>query len=214
MGGENRGSEFSRCKQVTNVGARVASANGTRAPRINGALILRVARVLDQDAPFASIEASVARSARGEHAIHHVDAKRDIIGDLLRAAHPHQVARTILGQQYSDFSSHFASRFMWFADRQAANRVPRKLEFEKLTGARAPQICKRRALHDAELPLAEIAVTTSAFLKIDARAGPIPWCASARLRLFHEAPASRCTRRGPWRRPTPAPAESLRPFPA
>src|SRR5204862_3788652 len=174
MGGKDGSGEFSRCEEMTKISARIAAANGTSALRIDGPLILSVARVLDQDAAFASVEAGVARGARGQHAIHHVDTERNIIGDLLGTAHAHQVARTISGQQRRDFGGHLASDFVRFANGQAANGVARKIEFKKLASALAPQISKRRALHDAELPLAEIAVTASAFLKIDAgAAGPL-----------------------------------------
>src|SRR5437762_7820451 len=69
VGGQNGGSEFSRCEEMTKISARIAAANGTSALRIDGPLILSVARVLDQDAAFASVEASVARGACGQHAI-------------------------------------------------------------------------------------------------------------------------------------------------
>src|SRR5258706_8486209 len=59
---------------------------------------------------------------------------------------------------------------MRFADSEAADRVSRKIEIEKLPRTFATQIGKRRPLHDAELQLAEISVAPRTFVKIDARA--------------------------------------------
>src|SRR6266704_4738637 len=64
---------------------------------------------------------------------------------------------------------------MRLADGQPAYGVARKIEIEKLPRAFTAQIRKRRALHDAELPLTEISVASRAFLKIDAPA-PRPFC--------------------------------------
>src|SRR5260370_35433136 len=59
---------------------------------------------------------------------------------------------------------------MRLADGEAADRVSRKIEIDKLPRTQATQVCKRRALHDAELQLAEISVASRAFMKIGARA--------------------------------------------
>src|SRR6266851_7001444 len=53
---------------------------------------------------------------------------------------------------------------------EAADGVTWKTQFDNLLGAFAAQIGKGGALHDAELPLAEIAVAPRALLKIVARA--------------------------------------------
>src|SRR5437016_2761131 len=59
---------------------------------------------------------------------------------------------------------------MRFAHSKAADRKSRKIEIEKLPRTFATQIGKRRALHDAELPLAGFAVALRTFLKTVARA--------------------------------------------
>src|SRR6266702_4238272 len=160
---------------MTKIRARVAAADGTSTLGINGPLILGVSRVLDQHAALAAVKASVPRGARREHAIHHVNAKRDVIGNLLGAADAHEIAWAVLRQQGGYFGGHLASDFVRLADSETADRVAGKIEIEKLSRAFAAQIGKRRALHDAELPLAEISVAPRAFLKIDTRA-PGPFC--------------------------------------
>jgi len=89
VGREDRGGQFSGSEEMTKISARVTTAYGTTTFRIDGALILRVARVLDKHAAFAGVKAGVARGARGEDAIHHVDAARDVVGDLFGTADAH-----------------------------------------------------------------------------------------------------------------------------
>src|SRR5260370_41040704 len=69
---------------------------------------------------------------------------------------------------------------MRLADGEAADRVSRTIEIDKLPRTLATQVCKRRALHDAELQLAEISVASGAFLKIEARAASPCRCALQR----------------------------------
>src|SRR5260370_838995 len=162
---------------MTKIRARVAAADGTSTLGINGPLILGVSRVLDQHAALAAVKASVPRGARREHAIHHVNAKRDVIGNLLGAADAHEIARTILREERGNFCGHLAGDFVRLADGQPAYGVARKIEIEKLPRAFAAQVGKCRALHDTELPLTDISVASRAFLKIDAPP-PTPFCCS------------------------------------
>src|SRR5260370_34836402 len=69
---------------------------------------------------------------------------------------------------------------MGLGDGEAADRVSRKIEIDKLPATLATQVSKRRALHDAELQLAEISVASRAFLKIEARAASPCRCALQR----------------------------------
>src|SRR5258708_7273864 len=170
VGGEDGAGDFSRSEEVTKIGARVAAADGTTTPGINGLLVLGVTRVLDEYSAFAGVEASVTRVASGEHAIHHVNPEGDVVGDLLGAADAHEIAQAILGQQSRCFGGHFTSDFVRLADSESTNGVARKIEIDKLARTFAAQIGKGRPLHDAKLPLAEIAVAARAFLKIDTRA--------------------------------------------
>src|ERR1700719_225167 len=166
MGGEDGCGDFSGSEEMPKIGARVAAANRARALRIDRTLVFDVARVLDEHAPFASVQASMARRSRGQHAIHHVNAARNIIGNLFRPAHAHQVARPLFRQQRGNLRSHFAGDFVWLADGQAADSVPWKFEFQKLPRAFPPQIRKRRALHDSELPLCRLSILLRLLQKI------------------------------------------------
>jgi len=141
---------------------------------IDRLLIFGVTRVFDEHAAFAGVQAGMARGARRQDAVHHVNAERDVVGDLFGAAHAHEIARTVLWQQSGDFGSHFARGFVRFTDGQAADGVAGKIELEKLASAFTAKVGESRALHDAELPLLRtLAVAASGFLKMFARAaGP------------------------------------------
>src|SRR6266446_1063996 len=155
---------------MTQIGARVAAADAAGAIRIDGPLVLRIARVLDEHAAFAGVEAGMARGSRGEDAVHHVDAKGDVVGDLFGAADAHEIAGTVFGEECGDFGGHFAGRLVRLADGESADRIAGKIEVEKLTGAFPAQVGKSCALNNSELPLRQVAVALRAFLKIVASA--------------------------------------------
>src|SRR5215475_8079702 len=138
--------------------ASVAPAHRAIALRVDRALVFYIARVLDQHASFAGVEASVSRRARREHTIHHVNASRHVVRDLLRPAYSHQVARFFPRQQFGYDLRHLASDFMRLADRETTHCIAGKFDLKKLPSALLPQIRKRRALHDAELPLSDFPI--------------------------------------------------------
>src|SRR6266403_4315784 len=155
---------------MTKISACVAAADAAGAMRVDGPLVLRVARVFDEHAAFAGVEAGMARGTRGENAVHHVDAPSDVGGDLFGAADAHEITGTIFWEERGDFGGHFAGRLVRFADGEAADRIARKIEFEKLARAFAAQVRKSCALDNSKLPLRQAAVALRAFLKIVASA--------------------------------------------
>ncbi len=117
----------------------------------------------------------MTRRARRQHAIHHIDAQRDVIGDLLGFSDTHQVARPIARQERRDLAGHLASHRMRFADGQTSDRVSRKIKFEKLLRTRPPQIGKRCSLYNPKLPLCWLAVAARLLQRnISAHAQPTP----------------------------------------
>ena len=166
VGGEDGGGHFSRGKKMAEISARVAAADAARTIRINGPLVFCVARVLDEHAALAGVEAGVARGARRQDTIHHVNTERDVVGDLFGAADAHEIARAIFGKKRRDFGGHGAGDLVRLANSKAADGVTWKIELEKLAGALAAQIRKSGALYDAELPLLRrLAIFLSGFLK-------------------------------------------------
>src|SRR5438034_1021052 len=130
-----------------------------------------VTRVLDEHAAFAGVEAGMTCGASGQHAIHHVNAKRDVIGDLFGAANAHEIARAVFRKEGGDFGGHGTSDFVRLAHGEAADGVTGEVEIEKLAGAFTAQVGESCALHDAKLPLLDWrAVAVSGFLKVRAGA--------------------------------------------
>src|SRR6516162_3270532 len=154
--------------------ACVAAADAAGALRIDRAPVADIARVFDQDAAFARVQASVTSSPRGEHAIHHVDASSNVVGELLGPPNAHQVARARGRQERGDLGGHFAGNFVGFADGEAAYGVARKIEFEQPPRALAAQVGIRRALHDAKLPLRWVTVAVGGFEEtVPGATGPV-----------------------------------------
>ena len=130
VGGEDSGCEFSSGEKMPKIGASIAPADAARALRVDRILILGVTRVLDEDAALRGVKARVTRRTRGENAIHHVDAERDVLGDLFGLAHAHQITRTIVREKRGDFGGHFAGEFVRFTDGEAADGVTGEINFE------------------------------------------------------------------------------------
>src|SRR5260370_204680 len=71
VGGEDGGGGFSRGEEMPKIRACVAAADAARAIRIEWFFVLRVTGILDGHAPFAGIDAPVARGACGQRTIPH-----------------------------------------------------------------------------------------------------------------------------------------------
>src|SRR5260370_7647123 len=90
VGGEDRRGDFSRGEEMTEIGARVAAAEGASALGIHGPRILGVARVLDKYAAFAGIKACLTRSARPQHPNQHFLSHPPLTPQISPLAHPPQ----------------------------------------------------------------------------------------------------------------------------
>jgi len=83
VGARDRGGDSPQQKDDADRRA-CSAADAAGAIRIDGPLVLRIARVLDEHAAFAGVEAGMARGSRGEDAVHHVDAKGDVVRRFVR----------------------------------------------------------------------------------------------------------------------------------
>ncbi len=112
------------------IGTRVAAADAAFALWINGILVFGITRVLNKDASVIGVKARVTRGASRQHAIHHVNAERDVFGDLFGFSDAHQITRTIVRKQRGHFPGHFTRNFVRLSDGEATNRVTRKINFQ------------------------------------------------------------------------------------
>src|SRR5260370_23091335 len=80
---------------MAQVSPRITLADATVAGWIERALVLRIPGLLDRKFAFGGEQQSMAGGAGGKHAIHHVDARLSVTGDLFRSANPHQIARLV-----------------------------------------------------------------------------------------------------------------------
>src|ERR1700694_1348501 len=81
-----------RLLQMVKVGACEAPAGVAGAALIQGRGVVAVACVADLDVAEAREQPAVARVARRQHAVEHVDACADRLDDVLGCAHAHQIA--------------------------------------------------------------------------------------------------------------------------
>src|SRR6476646_8361319 len=113
---------------MTKIRARVPPANRAVAVRIGRPLVFGIARILNKDASFAGVEASVPRGARRQHTVHHVDTERDVLSDLLGLSDAHQIARAVTRQERGHFAGHLAGQRMWFADGKSTDGISWKIQ--------------------------------------------------------------------------------------
>ena len=100
--------------------------------------------------PFGGEQAAVAGVARGQHAIHHVDAAGHVFGQLVGHADAHGVARPVARQHGFGRLHHFQAERTRLAHRKAADGVAVGIEIEQGGGAFAAQVGEHGALHDGE----------------------------------------------------------------
>src|SRR5260370_36152858 len=155
---------------MTKISAGVAAANAAEAVRIDGPLILSIARVLDEHAAFAGVEAGMTRGASGEDAIHHVNAERNVIRDLLGATDAHEITRAVTRQQRRYVGGHCAGDFVRLADSETPDSIAGKIAIEKLPRAFAAHGGGSSGVHGAELQLRQIAVPASVCKNMNAGA--------------------------------------------
>ena len=92
----------------------------------------------------------VAGGAGGKDAVHHVDAVPHRLQDVLRRAHPHQVARPVRRQLFRGQGQQVAEHLEAFPHRQAADGQAGEVQLRGALRALAPQGRKEVALHDPE----------------------------------------------------------------
>src|SRR5688500_14111717 len=144
------------------------------ARRIERAVVLRVTRILDVDAPFAGEELAVAGVARRHDAVEHVDAAGDALDEVLRGAGAHEVTRPVVGQPPGGGVGHRVHLVDRLSDAQAANRVA--LEPDGHGGLRAfiAQILEDTSLDDAELGLSTVRYVHAVHVPGPERIQPLP----------------------------------------
>ena len=215
MGRQNRRRQLSRGEKMTKIRACISPANGARAIWIGRPLVCRITRILNKHTAFARIEASMPRRSSRQHAIHHVDTERDVIGNLLRLSNAHQVTWPFARQK----RGHFARSF-----RKSMRAVPRPPIRPRRTPENpAPSTASRSRTADRRMSLpaqSRIAIAPihhSGWLvreNIFAPVQPMRLCARPPIPLCLAAQASRCIRPKPWQCPNQAPVESPQPSPA
>jgi len=108
---------------------------------------------------------------------------------MFRAPDTHQITWPIRGKKRGDFAGHLTGHGVRFADRQATDRVARKIKLKKLLGALPAQVGEGRALHDTELRLRDVGIAGGKAAEV--AASPSGPCGRAGNRGLSGRPRSR-----------------------
>src|ERR1700691_1385755 len=135
---------------------RITLAHPAAAIGIERTCIRSIARLLDGDFSFRGKQQAVAGGARGQDAIHHIDAQTGVFNDLLGRAYSHHIARLVGGKVFERGCDDLAGAFAGLADAEASDGIARKANFD---GALGGFLCEREihpALDDAEQGLGRL----------------------------------------------------------
>jgi len=135
-------------EQMTKVSSGISLTSIALALGIDGPIVVTVAGVLDDDAPFGREQIPIPGVAGGQDAIHHIDAPRHVLGQLGRHPDPHGVTRPVARQNIACRFHHLQTEGPRLADREAADRVPIGVEVEEGSSAFTAKIRKHRPLDD------------------------------------------------------------------
>src|SRR5215472_5294611 len=150
MGIQDACQRLTRGIKMPQICTRIPAANRALTFFVYGPLVVRIARVLDEQASLRREKATMPRAAGGEHAIHHVDSEAHVVRKLVGLANAHQVARLACGQARSGRVRHRARCFVRFTYSKTTVCVAGKIQSDKRVSILAAELCMRAALHDSE----------------------------------------------------------------
>ena len=140
--------------EVTDVRTRVPIAAGIAvAAVLYDGMVMRIRRVLHHEPPRPCHRHAVARHARREYAVKHVDAVPYPREEVVGCSDAHEVARFLLGQKLCRIGEDLLHQLMRLADTQPADGIARQIELRYGGGMPCAQVAVHPALHDAEKPL-------------------------------------------------------------
>ena len=137
--------DFAGHEEMPQVRAReAAAARGAAAIRIDRKRVFAIAGLFDDDATEASQRLAVACVSRREHAIEHVDARRDRVEEIAHRTDAHQVTRSFGIDEVRHFFETRVHLLDRFADGKSAEREPVEARIERgqFLGVRFSQIRK------------------------------------------------------------------------
>ena len=136
------------------VGARIVARGRAVAFRVERGRIVGVPGVAQVDGPAPRVGETVAPVARRQDAVEHVDAAPDRLDEVLRRADAHEITRLLRRQDRHDTVERRQHQLLALADREAADRVARKIHADERFRRAPPQLGVRAALHDRKQRLA------------------------------------------------------------
>src|ERR1700758_4369451 len=115
---------------MSQVCPRVALANAAAAVRVEGLLVLRVARLLDRNSALRGEQQAMPRRSSRQHAIHHVNAEMSVLDNLFRGSDSHQVTGLVGGKMLERRFDDLACHASGLTHAQPADGVARKSDLD------------------------------------------------------------------------------------
>src|ERR1051326_5728249 len=112
---------------MLHVGARMLTADGTVAGRIEWREVLRIFRVPHVEDALRREDLRIAGVAGRKDTVEHIYTALHGVQYIYRRADAHQVAWSVCGEQGNRQRDHLVARFHVLADRQTADRIARKV---------------------------------------------------------------------------------------
>src|ERR1019366_3066009 len=95
----------------------------------------------------------MAGGPRGEHAIHHVNARLRVLRDLFGSTDPHQIARLVGRKMLQRRFDDLARKLARLAHAKPPDSITRKPDVQGARGRFAPQLTVHPPLHNAKQSL-------------------------------------------------------------
>src|SRR5436305_12231094 len=101
---------------MAEVSSGILCTSIARTIKIEGGWIVPVARVFDDYPPLRCEQIPIPRVPGRQHAIHHIDAARDILRQLGRHADAHRVTGPVPWKEILGSFCHLETQGPWLAD--------------------------------------------------------------------------------------------------
>src|SRR3989442_5295966 len=143
-----------RHEEMAEIRAREGATRVTVTDGVERAALTDPLRLFDRHRSARRERLSVARIARRQHAVEHVDAARDRLHEVLRLANTHEIPRAVGGQRGRHARGELEHRRLGLADGEAADGVAVEAEGHRALDGLRSELVERSTLADAEQRLA------------------------------------------------------------
>ena len=156
--GEPRAQHLARREEVAEVGARVGHAGRTITGRIEGRVVIAIARVAKRPASFGRVDDTVARVPGRYDTVEEIHSDGDRLEEIARPTEPHQVTRCRGREEGLGLRDQLHPQGGLFAEAESPVGVAIEAQLRSVPCAQTSELGGRAALDDSEERLLRAAV--------------------------------------------------------